>query len=57
MLRTAVRQFATSASRKAGTIPHLSIQEIEAGGRKLIDISKAQGVAERALVDGNMTVA
>jgi hypothetical protein len=38
----------------AGTIPQLSIQEIEAGNRKLIEISKAQGIAQRALVDGNM---
>ena len=52
MLRTAARKFSCSAARSAGTIPKLSISEIEAGSRKAIEISKAQGVAQRGLVDG-----
>jgi hypothetical protein len=39
-----------------GTVPQLSIAEIEAGSRNLIEVSSAQGVAQRALVDGNPIV-
>jgi IS5 family transposase len=52
MFRTSVRQFATTATRAAGVIPKLTIAEINAGSRKAIEISKAQGVAQRSLVDG-----
>lgn len=52
MLRTAVRQFSTSVVRKAGSVQKLSLSEIETAGRGAIEISKAQGVAQRGLVDG-----
>jgi hypothetical protein len=52
MLRTAVRQLSTTSRRAAGTVQHLTLPEIEAGARHAIDISKAQGVAQRGLVDG-----
>ena len=52
MFRTAVRHFSAGAGRAAGTIPKLSIAQIEAAGHNAIEISKAQGVAQRGLVDG-----
>jgi hypothetical protein len=52
MFKTAVRQFARTGSRTAGVIPPFSLKQIEAGSRKAIEISKAQGIAERSLVDG-----
>jgi hypothetical protein len=52
MFRTAALQFARSGFRAAGTIPQMTIAEIEAGARKAIDISKVQGVCQRGLVDG-----
>ncbi|KAF2673793.1 cysteine synthase [Microthyrium microscopicum] len=51
MLRTAVRQFAHSSSRMAGTVQQLTIAEIEAGSRKAINISKAQTIANRGFID------
>jgi hypothetical protein len=52
MLRTAVRHFSASAGRAAGTVQKLSVSEIESAGRQAIEISKAQGIAHRGLVDG-----
>jgi hypothetical protein len=52
MLRTAVRHFSASAGRAAGTIPKLSVAQIEASGHNAVEISKAQGIAQRGLVDG-----
>jgi hypothetical protein len=52
MLRTAVRHFATTVTRAAGVIPKLTIAEIESRSRKAIEISKAQGIAQRSLIDG-----
>jgi hypothetical protein len=52
MLRTAARHFSTTAGRAAGTIPKLTLAEIESGARHAIEISKAQGIAQRGLVDG-----
>jgi len=51
MFRTAVRQFARTTSRAAGTLPQLTVAEIEAAGRKAIEISKAQGIAQRGFID------
>jgi cysteine synthase A len=57
MFRTAVRQFAWTARRAAGTVEKLSVAEIDAAYRHGIDISKAQGVAKRGLVDGTVLTA
>lgn len=56
MFRAAARQFSVSTSRMVGTVSQLSIAEIEAGSRNLIEVSTAQGVAQRALVDGNPSI-
>ena len=52
MFRTAVRQFAWTARRAAGTVEKLSIAQIDAAYRHGIEVSQAQGVASRGLVDG-----
>jgi hypothetical protein len=52
MFRAAARKFSTTAARTAGTIPKLSISEIEAGNRHAIEVSRAQGVGKRGLIDG-----
>jgi cysteine synthase len=54
MFRTAVRQFVWTARRAAGTVQELSVPEIEAAYRHGIEVSKAQGVATRGLVDGTL---
>jgi len=54
MFRTAVRQFARSIPRAAGTVQELTMAEIECSSRKIIDISRAQGVANRGFVDGKL---
>jgi cysteine synthase A len=52
MFRTAVRQFACTARRAAGTVETLTIPEIEAAYSHGIEISKAQRIASRGLIDG-----
>jgi cysteine synthase A len=52
MFRTAVRQFAFTARRAAGTVETLTIPEIEAAYSHGIEISKAQRIASRGLIDG-----
>jgi hypothetical protein len=52
MFRTAVRRFAFTAWRSAGTVPELTLPEIEAAYKHGIEISKAQRIATRGLVDG-----
>lgn len=52
MFRTAVRQFASTARRAAGTVEKLSVAEIDAAYRHGIQVSHAQGIASRGLVDG-----
>jgi cysteine synthase A len=54
MFRTAVRQFAYTARRAAGTVETLTIPEIEAAYSHGIEISKAQRIASRGLVDGTL---
>jgi cysteine synthase A len=56
MLRTVARQFAYTARRAAGTVETLTIPEIEAAYSHGIEISKAQRVASRGLVDGTLPV-
>lgn len=51
MFRTGVRRFATSARRYADTLPQ-DISKIEASHGHLIEISKAQRIANRGFVDG-----
>ncbi|KAE9974512.1 hypothetical protein EG328_003782 [Venturia inaequalis] len=51
MFRTAVRQFASTARRAAGTVEKLSVAEIDAAYRHGIQVSHAQGIASRGLVD------
>jgi cysteine synthase len=50
MFRTAVRSFAVSAWRNAE-----SFSQLEAAHQTAINISKAQGVAQRGLLDGNIS--
>ena len=52
MFRTAVHRFAATALRAAGTVQEMTMAEIESSFRQGIDISKAQGIARRGLVDG-----
>jgi hypothetical protein len=52
MFRTAVRQFSRTAYRAAGSVPNLSIAEIEAANKWTIDISKTQSVAQNGFIDG-----
>lgn len=52
MFRTVVRQFAWTARCAAGTVEKLSVAEIDAAYRHGIYVSKAQGIAQRGLVDG-----
>ncbi|KAF2437019.1 PALP-domain-containing protein [Tothia fuscella] len=51
MFRTAVRRFAATSWRAAGSVPELTIAEIEAAHKHGIEISKAQRIASRGLVD------
>jgi hypothetical protein len=52
MFRTAVRRFAATQFRAAGSVPELTIKQIEEAHHWGIKISKAQGIAQRGLVDG-----
>ena len=52
MFRTAVRQFAATALRAAGTVQEMTMAEIESSFSQGINISKAQGIARRGLIDG-----
>jgi hypothetical protein len=52
MFRTAVRQFAAISRRCAGSVPDLTVPQIEEAYRWGIEISKAQKVAQRGLCDG-----
>lgn len=52
MFCTAVRQFALTARRAAGTVEKLSVAEIDAAFRHGIQVSHAQGISSRGLVDG-----
>lgn len=56
MFRTAVRQFAWTARRAAGTVEKLSVAEIDAAYRHGIEVSQTQGVASRGLVDGTVFI-
>ena len=53
MFRTAVRRFASTTLRAAGMVREMTMAEIESSFRQGIDISKAQGIARRGLLDGN----
>lgn len=52
MFRTAVRRFATTALRAAGTVQELTMAEIETTFKHGIEVSKAQGIATRGFIDG-----
>jgi len=52
MFRTIVRQFAATTLRAAGTVQEMTMAEIESSFRQGIEVSKAQGIANRGFVDG-----
>ncbi|KIW07268.1 cysteine synthase [Verruconis gallopava] len=51
MFRTAVRRFAATPWRAAGSVPELTIPQIEEANAWGIQVSKAQAIAKRGLVD------
>lgn len=52
MFRTAVRRFAATQYRFAGSVPELTLKQIEEAHHWGLQISKSQGIAQRGLVDG-----
>jgi hypothetical protein len=54
MFRTAVRRFAATSWRFAGSVPELTVPQIEEAYQWGIQISKAQAIAKRGLVDGTV---
>lgn len=54
MFSTAIRRFAATSFRAAGSVQEKTIAEIENAFQHGIGVSKAQGIAKRGLIDGNL---
>jgi len=52
MFRTAVRRFIATSRLAAGTVQELTMAEIETAFKHGIQVSQAQGIAKRGLIDG-----
>jgi len=56
MFRTAIRRFIATSRLAAGTVQELTMAEIETAFKHGREVSRAQGIAKRGLIDGKASV-